>query len=44
MVVDLTNRYKVNEEKGIEIIPVTLHVGLGTFRPVMEEDILKHKK
>ena len=31
------------KEKGIEIIPVTLHVGLGTFRPVMEEDILKHK-
>ncbi len=31
------------KEKGIEIIPVTLHVGLGTFRPVMEEDISKHK-
>ena len=31
------------KEKGIEIIPVTLHVGLGTFRPVMVEDVLEHK-
>lgn len=30
------------ENKGIEIIYVTLHVGLGTFRPVEEEDITKH--
>ncbi len=29
--------------KGIEIIEVTLHVGLGTFRPVKEENILNHK-
>lgn len=28
--------------KGIEIVEVTLHVGLGTFRPVETEDILKH--
>lgn len=27
---------------GIEIVHVTLHVGLGTFRPVREKDILKH--
>lgn len=27
---------------GIEIVHVTLHVGLGTFRPVKEKDILKH--
>ncbi|MCR5307531.1 MAG: tRNA preQ1(34) S-adenosylmethionine ribosyltransferase-isomerase QueA [bacterium] len=31
------------EEKGVEIVYVTLHVGLGTFRPVMEDDITKHK-
>ena len=30
------------EEKGIIIVRVTLHVGLGTFRPVKEQDILKH--
>ena len=30
------------EEKGIEIAPVTLHVGLGTFRPVKVENILEH--
>ncbi|MCF7931402.1 MAG: tRNA preQ1(34) S-adenosylmethionine ribosyltransferase-isomerase QueA [Acholeplasmataceae bacterium] len=30
------------KEKGIEIIPVTLHVGLGTFKPVSEQDITKH--
>lgn len=29
--------------KGIQIIPVTLHVGLGTFRPVTEEDASKHE-
>ena len=31
------------EEKGIRIARVTLHVGLGTFRPVKEENILDHK-
>lgn len=31
------------ENKGIIIKYVTLHVGLGTFRPVMEENILEHK-
>ncbi|MBQ7919768.1 MAG: tRNA preQ1(34) S-adenosylmethionine ribosyltransferase-isomerase QueA [Lachnospiraceae bacterium] len=30
------------EEKGVKIAYVTLHVGLGTFRPVKEEDILAH--
>lgn len=28
--------------KGIKIAEVLLHVGLGTFRPVKEDDILKH--
>ena len=31
------------EDKGIRIAYVTLHVGLGTFRPVKEDDILDHK-
>lgn len=30
------------EEKGVDIACITLHVGLGTFRPVKEDDILKH--
>jgi len=29
-------------EKGIEIVPVLLHVGLGTFRPVKAEDVSEH--
>ncbi|MBQ1242077.1 MAG: tRNA preQ1(34) S-adenosylmethionine ribosyltransferase-isomerase QueA [Oscillospiraceae bacterium] len=31
------------EEMGISIGYVTLHVGLGTFRPVKEENILEHE-
>ncbi len=30
-------------EKGVSIAPVTLHVGLGTFRPVEVEDLTKHR-
>lgn len=30
------------ERKGVKIARVTLHVGLGTFRPVKEENILDH--
>ena len=30
------------EEKGVKVCYVTLHVGLGTFRPVKEEDIEDH--
>lgn len=31
------------KDKGITIAPVTLHVGLGTFRPVKVDDVLNHK-
>lgn len=37
---ELLNRIK---EKGVKIGYVTLHVGLGTFRPVKVEDVTKHK-
>ncbi|MBQ7352091.1 MAG: tRNA preQ1(34) S-adenosylmethionine ribosyltransferase-isomerase QueA [Clostridia bacterium] len=37
---DLLDRIKA---KGITIVEVLLHVGLGTFRPVSEENILNHK-
>lgn len=37
---ELLDRVK---EKGINIAYVTLHVGLGTFRPVQEDNILDHK-
>lgn len=30
------------EEKGVRIAHVTLHVGLGTFRPVKVEDVTQH--
>jgi S-adenosylmethionine:tRNA ribosyltransferase-isomerase len=30
------------EKKGVKIAYVTLHVGLGTFRPVKEENLLNH--
>ncbi len=30
------------EEKGVDIARVTLHVGLGTFRPVKVEDVTNH--
>jgi S-adenosylmethionine:tRNA ribosyltransferase-isomerase len=29
-------------DKGVQVAEVTLHVGLGTFRPVKESDVLKH--
>lgn len=31
------------EEKGVQIAKVTLHVGIGTFRPVKEENVEEHK-
>lgn len=30
------------EEMGVKIVPVLLHVGLGTFRPVKEDDVDNH--
>ena len=30
------------EEKGVVIANVTLHVGIGTFRPVKEENVEEH--
>ena len=36
---ELLNKLK---EKGVTILDVTLHVGLGTFRPVEEENVLEH--
>ena len=31
------------KEKGVEVLDVTLHVGLGTFRPVKVDDVTNHK-
>ena len=37
------NLMKRLEIKGVDFAEVTLHVGLGTFRPVEVEDLTKHK-
>ena len=37
---ELLNRIR---EKGVSIVPVLLHVGLGTFRPVKEDNVDDHK-
>jgi len=37
---DLIERLK---EKGVHVVPITLHVGRGTFRPVGVEDLTKHR-
>ncbi|MEG8945996.1 tRNA preQ1(34) S-adenosylmethionine ribosyltransferase-isomerase QueA [Rosettibacter firmus] len=31
------------EKKGVKFVPVILHIGLGTFRPVEVEDLTKHR-
>jgi len=31
------------ERKGIKVIPLVLHVGLGTFRPIQVEDLSRHQ-
>lgn len=30
-------------DKGVDIVPITLHVGLGTFRPVTAERVEEHR-
>ena len=37
------NLLKEIKAKGVKIVYITLHVGLGTFRPVNVEDVTKHK-
>ena len=34
--------FKTLKDKGVNVAEVTLHVGLGTFRPVKTENILEH--
>ncbi|RMD94126.1 MAG: S-adenosylmethionine:tRNA ribosyltransferase-isomerase, partial [Calditrichaeota bacterium] len=31
------------EKKGVKIVPIVLHLGLGSFRPVVVEDLSRHK-
>ena len=31
------------KDKGVKIVDITLHIGLGTFRPMSTEDIKEHK-
>ena len=31
------------EKKGVELAYITLHIGLGTFRPIMVEDLTRHQ-
>jgi len=31
------------EDKGVKIVPILLHIGLGTFRPIVVEDLTRHK-
>jgi S-adenosylmethionine:tRNA ribosyltransferase-isomerase len=38
-----TRLLKSLEKKGVRLAPVTLHLGLGSFRPVEVEDLSKHK-
>ena len=35
--------FETLKKKGVEIANVTLHVGIGTFRPVKEETVEEHK-
>ncbi len=33
---------KKNQAKGVKLAYITLHVGLGTFRPVKAEEVTEH--
>ena len=33
---------RVIEKKGVDIVYITLHIGLGTFRPILVEDLTRH--
>ncbi|OQX88624.1 tRNA preQ1(34) S-adenosylmethionine ribosyltransferase-isomerase QueA [candidate division KSB1 bacterium 4484_87] len=37
---EILNKLK---KKGVKIVPVVLHLGLGSFRPVVVEDLSRHK-
>ena len=37
---DLLDRLRA---KGVDVAPVTLHVGAGTFQPVREDDLIRHR-
>lgn len=37
---EILNKLK---EKGVKIVPIVLHLGLGSFRPVVVEDLSRHK-
>lgn len=37
---DLLKKLK---QKGVRIVPIVLHLGLGSFRPVVVEDLSRHK-
>jgi S-adenosylmethionine:tRNA ribosyltransferase-isomerase len=37
---DLVDKLK---DKGVKMLPITLHIGWGTFRPVEVEDLTKHR-
>ncbi len=34
---------KNSKSRGVRVVPIVLHVGLGSFRPVMVEDLSRHK-
>ena len=38
-----TRTFKENRKKKVEIANVTLHVGIGTFRPVKEDIVEAHQ-